>query len=144
MKAFICTVILLALLLSACSVTKQTPTVFEAHYTHGIYQLTFKPERISSGHVGNDWSFTYTYDGQTIESGHQIAYPIDLFTFLPIGVEVREKDNIDDVGTGILNVAICDGSSGKTQITVTETDGKYKGNTTVWEIICTVKLISKR
>ena len=140
MKRFICIVCLLALLLFACSVAEQTPTIPEGNYSHGIYQLTFKTKKISNNHVGNDWSFTYTYGGQTIQSGHKITYPLDLFTFLPIGVEVRENDKLDDVETGTLCAAICDGGSGKTQITVTETDGKYKGNTAVWEITCKVKL----
>lgn len=114
------------------------------NYTYGIYQLTFKTTQISNDHVGNDWSFTYTYEGQTIKSGCEIAYSLELFTFLPIGVEVREKDKIDDIGTGTLRVAICDGGSGKTRVTVTETNGLYKGNTAVWEITCEVKMIGKQ
>ena len=133
--------LVLVLLLSGCAAQEPEPT---EHYTHGIYELTFKARRISNNHVGNDWSFIYTYDGETIKSGHQIVYSLELFTFLPIHVEIREDDKIDDVGTGTMRVAIADGGSGKTEITVTETDGKYKGNTAVWEVSCEVKEVGRQ
>ena len=144
MKQFICLVCLLTLLLSACSAAEQTPTIPEGNYTHGIYQLTFQTKNISNACVGNDWSFTYTYDGQTIKSGYTLTQSLAVFAFQSIGVEVRENDKIDDVGTGTLAVAICDGGSGKTTVTVTETDGRYKGSEAVWKIACTVKLVGKQ
>lgn len=134
--------LVLVLLLSACSVTGPEET--EGHYTHDIYELTFKARRISNNHVGNDWSFTYTYNGETIKSGHQIIQSVEIFSFQPIHVEIREDDKIDDVGTGTMSVAICDGGSGKTEITVTEKGGKYDGNTAVWEVTCEVKLVGKQ
>lgn len=143
MKRMICTVCLLALLLSACTVAETEPTIPEGDYDYGIYQLTFTERKISNHSVGNDWSFTYTYDGQTIQSGYTITQSLDVFAFQSIGVEVRENDNRDVLGTGTLAVAICDGGSGETQITVTETSGRYKGNTAVWEISCEVELVGK-
>ena len=137
---------LFALMLAGCSAEQvQTePTIPEGDYTYGVYQLTFKTKQISNDSVGRDWSFTYTHDGKTIKSGYTITQSLEIFTFQSIGVEIRENDKIDDVGTGTLMVAICDGGSGKTKITVTETDGRYKGNTAVWEISCEVKLIGKQ
>lgn len=134
--------LVLALLLSACSVSEPEET--EGHYTHGIYELTFKTRRISNNHVGNDWSFTYTYNGETITSGYQIIQSLEIFSFQPIQIEIREDDKIDDVGTGTMSIAICDGGSGKTQITVTESGGRYDGNTAVWEVTCEVKLVGKQ
>lgn len=134
--------LVLALLLSACSAAETEET--EGHYTHGIYELTFKAKKISNNRVGNDWSFTYTYDGETIKTGHKIGYALELFTFLPIHVEIREDDKIDDVGTGTLWIAIADGGSGKTEITVTEQGGSFSGNTAVWEVSCDVKLVGKQ
>lgn len=144
MKRTVCIVCLLALLLSACSVEEQTPTIPDGDYDYGIYQLTFKTKKISNDHVGNDWSFTYTHNGQNIKSGYTITQSLEIFAFQSIGVEVRENDKIDDVGTGILTVAICEVGSGKTKVTVTETDGRYKGNTAVWEISCEVELVGKK
>ena len=145
MKRFICIVcLLLALLLSACTVVETKPTIPEGNYTYDIYKLTFKTKLLSNDHVGRDWTFTYTHNGQTIKSGYTITQSVEIFTFQSIGVEIRENDKIDDVGTGTLAVAICDGGSGKTTATVTETDGRYKGNTAVWEISCEVELVGKQ
>ena len=144
MKRFVCIVCLLALLLSACSMDETPITILQNNYTQGIYQLTFKTRQISNNHVGNDWSFTYTYNGQPIRSGYTINQSLEIFTFQSINVEVRENDNIDDVGTGLISVAICDDSSAKTRVTVTETNGRYTGNHAVWEITCEVKLIDKQ
>ena len=144
MKRLVCIVCLLALLLSACSVEEQPTTILKGNYSHGIYQLTFTEKRISNDHVGNDWSFTYTHNGQTIKSGYTITQPLEVFTFQSIGIEIRENDKIDDVGTGTLTVAICAVGSGKTEISVTENAGAFKGNTAVWEISCEVELIGKQ
>ena len=150
MKRSICIVCLLALLLAGCATeqaqtpTQAEPTIPEGDYTYGIYELTFKTKLISNNSVGNDWSFTYTHNGQTIKSGYTIEQSLEIFTFQSIGIEIREDDKIDDVGTGTMAVAICEGGSGKTQITVTETSGCFKGNTAVWEISCEVKLVGKK
>ena len=144
MKRTVCIVCLLALLLSACGVEEQTPTIPEGDFDYGIYQLTFTEKIISNDCVGNDWSFTYTHNGQTIKSGYTITQSLEIFTFQSIGFEIREKDKIDDVGTGTLAVAICEVGSGKTEITVTENAGAFKGNTAVWEISCKVELVGKR
>lgn len=135
---------LLALILSACSAQEQTPTIPEGDYSYGIYQLTFKEQRITRDFVGNDWSFTYTHNGQVIKSGYTITQSLEIFTFQSIGVEIREKDKIDDVGTGTLTVAICEVGWGNVEITVTENAGAFKGNTAVWEITCQVKLVGKQ
>ena len=144
MKRFISIISLLALLLSACSIEEQTPTIPEGDYDYGIYQLTFTEKKISNNFVGNDWSFTYTHNGQNIKSGYTITQSLEIFTFQSIDVEVRENDKIDDVGTGTLAVAICEVGSGKTEVTVTENAGAFTGNTAVWEISCEVKLVSKQ
>lgn len=144
MKRTVCIVCLLALLLSACTAEEQTPTIPEGHYSYGIYQLTFTEKEISNDCVGNDWSFTYTYNGQTIKSGYTTTQSLEIFTFQSIGVEIREKDKIDDVGTSTLTVAICEVGLGKTEITVTENAGAFKGNTAVWEISCAVELVGKK
>lgn len=150
MKRIICVICLAALLLAGCAAEQvqappQTePTIPEGDYTHGIYELTFKTKLISNDSVGNDWSFAYTHNGQAIESGYTITQSLEIFTFQSIGVEIQENDKIADVGTGTMAVAICEGGTGKTQITVTETSGCYKGNAAVWEISCEVKLIGKK
>ena len=144
MKRFVCLFALTALLLSACSSAEPVPTIPEKHFTQGIYQLTFNEKNLSNEGVGNDWVFTYTHQGQPIQSGYTITQDLGIFSFQSIDVEIREKDKIDDVATGSLAVALCDGGSGKTQLTVTETSSRYKGNAAIWEISCQVKLKEKR
>ncbi|MBQ8360104.1 MAG: hypothetical protein IJX37_09435 [Oscillospiraceae bacterium] len=144
MKRIVCIGCLLALLLSACSLREQTPAIPEDNYTQGVYELTFTTEKISNNRVGNDWSFTYTHNGQTVKSGYQITQDLEIFTFQSIGVEIQENDKFDDGGTGVLRVAMCDGGSGKTTVTVTENGGPYEGSEAVWEITCSVTLISKQ
>ena len=106
--------------------------------------MTFHKKLISNDCVGHDWTFTYTHNGKTIKSGYTITQSLEIFTFQSIGVEIRENDKIDDVATDSFAVAICDGGSGKTTVTVTETNGRYKGNTAVWEISCEVELVGKQ
>ena len=143
MKRLICSACLLAMLLSACSTTEEETPTSEGHYTHGVYQFTIKAKKLSNDHVGNNWSITYTYGGKTIKSGYRFTYPLDVFAFLRVRVEVRENDKIDDVGTGTLRVPLYDGASDKVEVTVTETNGMYKGRTAVWEIYCQIKMLGK-
>ena len=133
-------------MLSGCSNNKQIETMPEdtADYTYGIYELTFTAKKISNNSVGNDWIITYKHNDKEIKSGYQIPLSLEIFTFQTIEVEIREDDKIDDVGSGKMNVAICDGGSGKVRITVTENNGRYKGNSAEWEIICSVKLVGKK
>ena len=138
MKRFACIAFLLVLVFSACSAEEQTPIFPQETLDYDKYQLTFQTKEISNDSVGKDWSFTYTYNGQIIQSGYEIIQSAGVFSFQSIDVEVREKDKFDDVGKGTLTVAVCDGGSGKTQITVTETNGCYKGNIAVWEISCQI------
>lgn len=144
MKRFICIVCLLALLLSAYTAAETEPTIPEGNYTQGIYKLTFHKRLISNDHVGRDWTIKYTHNGKTVKSGYTITQSLEIFTFQSIGIEIRENDKTDDVEIDSFAVAICDGGSGKTTVTVTETDGRYKGNTAVWEITCEVELVDMK
>lgn len=132
--------------MSGCSNNEQIETMPEdtADYTYGIYELTFTPKKISNNSVGNDWKITYKHNGKEIKSGYQILLSLEVFTFQTIEVEIREDDKINDVGSGKMNVAICDGRSGKVRIIVEESDGRYKGNKAEWEISCSVKLVGKK
>ena len=147
MKRVFCLACIVTLLFSACSTPEpDTPSEPEqtANYTQGIYELTFKARRVSDDSVGNDWTITYKHNGETVKSGHKVLLSLEIFTFQTVEVEIREDDKLDDVGTGDMKVAICDGGSGKTTITVTENGGRYKGECAVWEITCTVKLVGKQ
>lgn len=141
MKKLVCVICSVALLLSGCSVSSGGDT---ANYTQAIYELTFNTKEIHNHSVGKDWAFIYTYNGETVRSGFQIILPFGETSLETIEVEVIERDTINDVGTGILEVAIYDGSFVRIEVEVIENAGQYKGRSAVWEIICTVKLVGKQ
>jgi len=146
MKKFFCLVCVAALILSACSAPEPETTEPEqtVSNTQGIYELTFEEQRVSEDRVGNDWIITYRYNREIVKSGCKIRLPLGVFSFQTVEIEVRENDKLDDVGTGTMHVAICDGGSGQTTVVVKENGGRYKGGEAVWEITCTVKLIGKQ
>lgn len=135
MKRILSAIIVL-LILVGCTAQDSLPT---EKATHGIYEFNFSVKQIS-GTPTDEWEFAYTYNGKQIVSGHQILFSLELFTFHTIHVCVSEKDSPDHTYTQNLRVAICDGGSGKTEITVTSADGK----TVAFKITCRVRLVNKQ
>ena len=141
MKRAICVVVALLLLLEGCSSPEPTPTLLpepEGTYTQDIFELTFSVERVS-GNLFSDWDFTYNHNGEAITSGHQTLLSVEVFTFYSVQVTVTEDGNPNNVYTTSMPVALCDGGSGKTEITVTAADGR----TSTFKVICTVKRVGK-
>ena len=134
MKRILCTGIAVFLLLTACSGPKP-----ERHYTHGIYEFTFLAERIS-GDTISDWEFTYIYNGETVTSGYRILFSLDIFSFHSIYVVVTEKEFPNNTYSDTFPVAICDGGSGKTELTVTGMDG----NSATFAVTCSVERVGKQ
>lgn len=142
MKKILCTSIALVLLLTACSapVQQMSPsTEPNGNYTYGVYELDFDVERLS-GWPFEGWDFVYTYNGEEIQSGHQILFSLEIFSFHSIQVDVIEKDNPKNSFSATFPVAICDGGSGKTEITVTGSNGK----TATFKVTCKVTQVGKR
>ena len=138
MKRTLCIGMVLLLLLTACTApTKRT--VLGEDPTYGIYELVFSVECLSGGTL-EEWDFVYTYNGEEIQSGHQIRFPLDLFSFYSIQVDAIERKNPDNSYHTVLSTAICDGGSGKTEITVTDS----KGNTAVYKVICEVLQVGRQ
>ncbi|MBE6943248.1 MAG: hypothetical protein E7453_03175 [Ruminococcaceae bacterium] len=136
MRRILCAVMLL-LVLTGCvePMTEPEPT---GSYKYGIYEFNFLEEQIS-GAPTDDWEFVYSYNGETIASGHQIAYSLELFTFYRIQVVATQKSNPDYTYSTIFPVAICEVGSGKTEITVTGDDGK----SATFKITCGLLQIEK-
>ena len=129
MRRILCAVMLL-LVLSGCAETEPEPT---GVYKYGIYEFNFSEEQIF-GAPTDDWEFVYSYDGKTITSGHQIVYSLELFTFYRIQVVATQKSNPDYTYSATFPVAICDGGSGKTVVSVMNANGK----SSVFNIKCQV------
>lgn len=138
MKKLIYAGIALLLLLSGCAAPSPTPLPTES-FTQGIYEFTFSVEQLS-GEATDQWDFVYTYNGETITSGHQILFSLEIFTFHSIQVDVIEKGAPNNKYCATFRVAICDGGSGRTEITVTDSDGKIA----TFKIVCQVTQIGKQ
>lgn len=141
MKKILCTSIVLIILLAACSAPVQQPpsTELNGGVTYGVYELDFSVERLS-GWPFEGWDFVYTYNGEEIQNGHQVLLSVEIFTFYSVQVEVIERDNPKNSFTATFPVAICDGGSGKTEITVTDSNGK----TATFKVTCDVTQVGKR
>ena len=136
MRRILCAVMLL-LVLTGCAEPMTDPQPTES-FKYGIYEFNFSEEQIS-GIPTDDWEFIYSYNGETIASGHQISYSLELFTFCRIQVVATHKSNPDYTYSTIFPVAICEVGAGKTKITVTDAEG---GSAT-FEIICRLTQIGK-
>ena len=141
MKRILCTSIVLIMLLTACSAPAQQPpsTELNGGVTYGVYELDFSVERLS-GWPFEGWDFVYTYNGEKIQNGHQVLLSVEIFTFYSVQVDVIERDNPKNSFTATFPVAICDGGSGKTEITVTGSNGK----TATFKVTCDVTQVGKR
>lgn len=136
MKRMICASTALLLLLSGCTVPTPERLPTES-LTYGIYDFSFSVEQLS-GEPTDAWEFVYTYNEETITSGHQIRYSLEIFTFHSIQVTVIEKDAPGNQYSATFPVAICDGGTGKTEVRVIGNDGK----TAAFKITCRVSRIS--
>ena len=138
MKKLICIGIAFLLILSGCTAPSPAPLPTES-FTQGIYQFAFSAEQLS-GEATDQWEFVYTYNEETITSGHQILFSLEIFTFHSIQVDVIEKDTPSNTYSATFPVAICNGGSGKTEITVTDTTG----TTATFKISCQVTQFGKQ
>lgn len=142
MKRVLYTSTALLVLLTACSTpVQQVPpsTELGGNYTYGVYEFTFSVES-QSGRPFECWDFIYTYNGEEIQSGHQILFSLELFSFQSIQVDVIEKDNPKNSFSATFPVATCDGGAGETEITVTDSSGK----TATFKVTCQVTQVGKQ
>ena len=138
MKRLLC-VALVLLLLAGCSAPEPVPIPEpEGSYTQDIYELTFSVERVSGG-FSRDWDFTYSHNDEVITSGYQVLLSKEVFTFYHVRADVAERGAVSNSYDCSFPVALCDGGSGKTEITVTAADGRES----IFKIVCTVRLVGK-
>ena len=138
MKRIICASLSLLMLLTGCTAPAPDPLPTES-FTYGIYEFAFSVEQLS-GDPTDAWDFVYTYNGETITTGHQIRFSLGIFTFHSFQVTAIEKAAPGNTYSATFPVAICRGGTGKTEITVTNADG----TTATFKIICRVTQIGKQ
>lgn len=136
MRKIVCATMALLLLLTGC--TAPTPEQTES-FTQGIYEFTFAVEQ-TAGEPTDAWGFAYTYNGETITSGHQILFSLEIFTFHSMQVDIVEKAAPDNTYSATFPVAICAVGSGKTELTVTDSDGIAA----TFKVTCQVTQIGKQ
>lgn len=138
MKRVLC-VALVLLLLAGCSAPElaQIPEP-EGSYTQDIFELTFSVEQVSGGSV-RDWDFIYSHNDETIASGYRVLLSKEVFTFYHVRVDVAERGVKSNIFSASFPVALCDGGSGKTEITVTAANGRES----TFKIVCTVRQVGK-
>lgn len=134
MKKIGCITMVMLLLLTGCTPPEPTES-----FTQGIYQFTFAVEQIS-GEPTDEWEFVYTYNGETITTGHQILFSLEIFTFHSMQVAIIEKEAPANTYSAEFPVAICAGGSGKAEVTVTSVDGKIA----TFKITCRVTQVGKQ
>ena len=138
MKRIICASLALLLLLTGCTVPAPDSLPTES-FTYGIYEFAFAVEQLSSEPT-DAWDFVYTYNGETITTGHQIRFSLGIFTFHSMQVDIIEKAAPGNIYSATFPVAICRGGTGKTEITVTDSNGK----TATFKITCQVSQIGRQ
>lgn len=140
MKKMLCTWITVAFLLSACAAPhfEASGTAGGGNQTSGAYALTFSVAQLS-GWPSGAWDFVYTYGGEPVRSGHRIEFPADLFSFSTIQVDVIEKAAPGNVFSATFPVAVCDGGSGQTEVSVTGSNGL----TARFRITCQITQVGK-
>ena len=107
--------------------------------TYGVYRLDFSVQQVS-GWLFTGWNFTYHCSGEQIGDGQEILFPLELFTFYSIQVKVTEKGAPENVFTATVPVAICHGGSGKTNITVTD----HNGRSATFKVSCNVTQVGEQ
>lgn len=114
MKRILCTGIALIILLTACAVPSQTPgleSTSPEKYTHGIYRLSFAVEPLPEQFL-EGWNIVYTYNGETVTDGERILFPLGIFSFCSVRVDIIERDNPNNQYSATFPIAVCDGGSG--------------------------------
>ncbi len=115
----------------------------QKHYTHEVYEITFRPNLIYNDGVGHEWEFHYFCDEETIESGKKWTVPIDELQTKTIDVTIIERDEWNDVSSCTLTVDLKDGFQTSERVTVFEYNTRSNFNSAGWEITCEVNLVKK-
>lgn len=105
------------------------------------YRVTYDCYMSSNHSVGNDWYDDLFYKGDYVRSGSVLTLP-ESFSFR---CEITEHDASPDIGSKTVsfsNVEIGETQEKTVTIIVREDNGRYAGNTAVWEVTVTVERLS--
>lgn len=142
MKRYICCFIALWLVIF-CGIYAIWYIIYGCNYTHGIYQINISDRCILNDSVGNEWIKKYTMDGGIIENGQKINVPLETVTQKTIKVTITERDKYPDESSKYIQIFLRDNETKNYILTVTEDEGRFKGNVAKWEISVSVKFLGK-
>lgn len=109
--------------------------------TKGLYCIEYEFTLLSNDSVGNSWQKSVVCNKRKINSGDTISAPLNSSAI--IKVSVTEMGSVPDIGTGRTHIALKDGASSSTRITVQENRGRFAGNVAIWGFKCWVTLIER-
>ncbi len=115
----------------------------EPEYTHAVYEISIYETLLYNNSVGNEWFNVYYCGEEYISSGKQWTVLRDTHEKIDIEVCITEDDKQPDTASHITTISLCDGFQATETITVTESNGRYKGNTAAWKISYKIKLVDK-
>lgn len=104
-----------------------------------IYKINIYAYMISNNHVGNEWYYYTTHNGNEFNNGNQIIAKSN--STINLTTTIVEDDKIPDYATNYITLSLKDNYETTDQITVRENRGRYTGNIAIWEITYSVKLI---
>ena len=139
MKRIFLVGIILILFLSACSAPAQQPKTQQSGTSaYGVYRLDFSVESLSGGNSA-DWDVRYTYNDEIIKNGHHLRQPLDVFAFQSVRVQIAERNHPENTFSTAFPIAVCNGGSGNTRITVTDSNG----NIATFGVTCNVLQVDR-
>jgi len=117
-------------------------TIENTTASHNTYKINISERCISNNSVGEDWYICHSINGQIIRNGENFSVPFDTKT-IDLLTEITEYDDqSDDSNSKKIILDLSNPNPIKTEITITEKDGPYDGNTATWEITVSVEKIN--
>ena len=108
--------------------------------TKGVYSIQCRWALLSNNHVGNDWTKQVLYNQKDVASTDIVA---SLDSKISLTAIVTENDTVPDTAKQNIQIYLSDNSQTTAEIKVIENRGRYKGNAAVWQLVCTVMLVSR-
>ena len=108
------------------------------------YIVTFTAKKIQNNSVGDEWSKGIKFNDHEIKSGGTIeAELIGGLTLIAYAIESdNSKDDYGSQKIEFTDIEIGETETHTVKVIVKENDGRYSGNTAIWEFTVTIKRVA--
>lgn len=130
MSRIILLLLVITIILTSCNKKEEKEPL-------GIYYITYHTNEIYNNSVGDDFRCIITCDGIQYKYYDTITY--NYGQKLTFDIELIEQDEIPDIGTGKIIIPMERGVKASTEILLTETNGRYKGEQALIEVVLEIK-----